>query len=506
MDSAENSLNFVPIRYSKSDARRILAWRNDRQIRANSRNEQERSFDSFFALEFPIRYVTSATTPAFFVVKEGEKIGLFALEKPPIPHYRTYEVSLFLEEKFRHLGWGTQALEEGIRWARRWGAHLLYAKIKRDNLPAIRLFHRCGFYEEEEERERYILPLLALQKPRVIAEIGSNWVSKDEEKSLDQAYTLIRTAKECGCDFVKFQLFRADSLYSKNAGKAEYLTEHASADLPMNELFSRLEIPESFLPKLLNCCKREGIAFFASVFSQEDVERLDRFVSLYKIASYELPHLPLIAQVAQTGKPLLLSTGGASCEEIFRAKNAFTEGRGGELTLMHCTAQYPADPLAMNLPALMQLQNSFSCPVGLSDHSQDPVVAPSIAVAYGATIIEKHFTLSRKAEGPDHFFALEPAEMRQLVAAVDLAHKMASHAHKAPLPQEQPLMHFAKRALQATREIAAGERLIWKENFDILRPGNNVRGISPHQLPQIQERRVRKNIPAGAGICKEDLE
>jgi N-acetylneuraminate synthase len=244
----------------------------------------------------------------------------------------------------------------------------------------------------------------------------------------------------------------------------------------------------------------------SSVFSVEDAKAINPFVSMHKIASYEITHSRLIEFVAGTGKPLILSTGATTYEEIEWAMSYFRKHGGKEVTLMQTTAKYPAPLPALNLKVIATLMKRFGVPVGLSDHSRDPVIGPVAAVALGATMIEKHFTLSNSLPGPDHAFALIPGELKEMVRAIRDAEQTLGSGEKSVLAEELELRNYAQRGIQATRVIKKGEALIEGINIDILRPGKQKKGLHPKFLPKIEGRRSKRNIPAGDGISSIDYE
>jgi len=263
-------------------------------------------------------------------------------------------------------------------------------------------------------------------------------------------------------------------------------------------------MPYSWLPKLANCCRRNGILFMSSVFDEASAARVNPYVQAHKIASYELNHLPLIRKVAAYGKPLIMSTGTCEDGEIEDALDAVKAHGDVCVALMQCTASYPAPMEALNLRAIVSMRRRYRVPVGLSDHSRDPLVAPLGAVALGATLIEKHFTLSNKLSGPDHKFAVEPQELKRMVAAIRALERGLGTGEKAPHPAERELVAFAKRGIQAIADIRPGQRFS-RSNVAILRPGKQARGLAPKHWDAVLKARSKRPIPAGDGVLKEDL-
>ncbi|MDD2655145.1 MAG: N-acetylneuraminate synthase family protein [Candidatus ainarchaeum sp.] len=329
----------------------------------------------------------------------------------------------------------------------------------------------------------------------VIAEAGSNHNGK-----LDQAKKLIDEAAKAGADAVKFQLFKAEKLYVKTAGSADYLKDGKS----IFQIIKDMELPEEWLGTLSSYCDKHGIVFLSSVFDEESADLLDKYVPAHKIASYECNHIPLIRHVARKGKPVIISTGASTMEEIKDAVDA-VHSEGGKLALLQCTAKYPAPLTAVNVKVVQTLRERFNVPTGFSDHSREPFIAPLAAVALGASIIEKHFTLDNNLPGPDHKFALEPGELKLLVEHIRGTEKALGTGEKFVLPEEKELYEFAKRSIHAIKDIHKGERFT-NENIAALRPGKAGRGLPPKHLEQIIGKKAKRDIPVWKGIVAGDFE
>lgn len=329
----------------------------------------------------------------------------------------------------------------------------------------------------------------------VIAEAGSN-----HDGSLAQAKELIDVAGAAGADAVKFQLFRAARLYPKNAGVSGYLR----TDTPIYDIISRLEMPYEWLPELAARCETAGVDLLVSPFDEESADRLDPYVKVFKIASYEMTHLPLVQHIARKGTPVIISTGTATLDEVEATVAAFAETGNTQLVLMQCTAAYPAPLDALNIRAITTLRARFGVPVGLSDHSRDPIVGPVVAVACGAAVVEKHYTLSNTLPGPDHRFALEPDELRRMVAAVREAEVALGSGEKVTAPVEQELRSFARRSLFARHDIPAGE-VFTTENLVVLRCGQHDAGLSPADLARTLGRRAARHISGETVVRAGDV-
>ena len=220
----------------------------------------------------------------------------------------------------------------------------------------------------------------------IIAEAGSNWRMGTPERDMKMAKTLIDIASEAGADAIKFQTYRAHSVYVPNAGNSDYLS-NAGIKESINKIFEDLSMPYEMIPKLAKYSKKKNIEFMSTPFSVEDAKAIDPYTNYHKIASYEISHLRLIEYIASTGKPTFLSTGASNKEEIKWALETFFSNGGGKITLLQTTAKYPAPISSLNLKAMIDLKNEFDVDVGLSDHSTDPIIGPVIATALGASVL-----------------------------------------------------------------------------------------------------------------------
>jgi sialic acid synthase SpsE len=333
------------------------------------------------------------------------------------------------------------------------------------------------------------------QRCYVIAEAGSN-----HNGDLELAFRLIDAATEAGADAVKFQLFRADHLYPRGAGSADYLAD----DRDIVDIVGALELPVDWLPALAARCAGHGIDFLVTAFDEASADAVDPYVHAFKLASYELTHHPLLRHIAAKGKPLLISTGASNLDEVAAAVDVARDAGATSITLLQCTAAYPAELKAMNVGAIVELQDRFGVDVGLSDHSADPVIAPVAAVALGATVIEKHFTLDRELPGPDHRFALEPGELATMVNAIRSATVALGDGSKTVHADEEELRSFARRTIFSTRRIAAGETLD-DANIAVLRSGKLGFGLPPERYTSLLGRTVSTDIPADELILETHL-
>lgn len=337
----------------------------------------------------------------------------------------------------------------------------------------------------------------------VIAEAGSNWKVGNYGDDLRRAKKLIKTAAECGADAIKFQTYSAKGVYVSNAGKSKYLSK-SGVTKTITEIFDEYSMPYKMLKILSQYCKKRNILFMSTPFSINDAQAVDKCVSIHKIASYEINHVPLLKFLARTKKPIIISSGASTNEEIEFAIKTLKKNGAKQIALLQCTAKYPAPPESMNLSVIPKFKKKYSIPVGLSDHSADPVVAPLTAVGFGATILEKHFTIDKHLDGPDHFFALDPTELKNMIHYVRTAEKTIGSGEKKILPDEAELRRFAVRSVQATKPIRKGDVFRLGYNMEILRPGNQKRGAEARFVLSIEGKKSRRNIRNGEGITLQD--
>tara|TARA_Y100000590_G_scaffold86224_1_gene96611 strand:+ start:21221 stop:22267 length:1047 start_codon:yes stop_codon:yes gene_type:complete len=346
---------------------------------------------------------------------------------------------------------------------------------------------------------------MSKKKVFIIAEAGSNWRMGTSERDMKMAKTLIDVASESGADAIKFQTYRAHSVYVPNAGDSDYLSESGITE-SINKIFEDLSMPYEMIPKLAEYSKIKNIEFMSTPFSVKDAKEIDPYTNYHKIASYEISHLRLIEYIASTKKPTFLSTGGATKDEIRWALEQFFGNGGKKITLLQTTAKYPAKIDSLNIKSMIDLKKEFDVEVGLSDHSMDPVIGPVVATALGASVIEKHFTIDKKLPGPDHSFALNPAELKRMIKGIRDAEKSIGEGEKIVLDDETELRDYAQRSIQCIRKISKGEEFIEGKNIDVLRSGKQRKGLHPKFLNEIQGKKSTRDIQIGDGIMDDDYE
>ena len=335
----------------------------------------------------------------------------------------------------------------------------------------------------------------------IIAEAGSNWKVGSYEDDLKQAKKLIKTAADAGADAVKFQTYRSETVFVPEAGKINYLSEKGINE-NINDIFKKLSMPYEMIPELSDFCKKENIMFMSTPFSINDAKQVDPYVEIHKIASFEINHVRLLEFLAKIKKPILISTGASTYDEIDFAVNLIKQNGNNMIGLFQCTSKYPTPIEELNLNVIPKMKSRYNLPIGLSDHSMDPLIGPITAIGLGATFIEKHFTLDRNLPGPDHPFALVPSELELMVKSIRKADKAKGTAEKQILEIENELRHAGTRAIQAIKNIKKGEILQEGVNFEILRPGNRTRGLEPRFLNEMNGKKATKDISLGEGILE----
>lgn len=330
----------------------------------------------------------------------------------------------------------------------------------------------------------------------VIAEAGSNWKCGTFEQDLNQAKNLIKIASKSGADAIKFQTYRPETTYVSNPGGSESLSYSENIDT----IFEKHAMPYKMIPKLVEFCREENILFMSSPFSVDDAKAIDPFTEIHKVASFEINHIKLLEFLASTKKPILISTGSSNYDEIDFCVNFLKEHNSGQIILLQCTSKYPCSIESLNLSVIPKMKSKYNLPVGFSDHSVDPIVAPLTSIGLGATVIEKHFTLDKNLPGPDHFFALTPDELKQMIDSIRNTELAYGTGKKEVLEEEVKTRKFAKRSLQAITDISKGDILELGINFDILRPGDRLRGLEARFATDIIGKKSKLDVAKGDGV------
>jgi N,N'-diacetyllegionaminate synthase len=314
----------------------------------------------------------------------------------------------------------------------------------------------------------------------IIAEAGVN-----HNGSIVLAKKLIDVAVDAGADFVKFQTFKASNLVTQSTLKADYQKKNDnSKDDLQYKMLKKLELGQSDFFELNDYCETKGVQFLSSGFDEESIDLLDQFgMQFFKIPSGEITNKPYLQHIAGKGKPVILSTGMANMKEIKAAINVLT-GNGlviNQVTVLHCNTEYPTPMQDVNLKAMLTIQNELDVKVGYSDHTLG-IEIPIAAVAMGATVIEKHFTMDRSLPGPDHKASLEPDELKAMVKAIrNIEMALNGSGIKEPTESEKPNMAVARKSIHLKQRVVAGT-ILTGEHLVMKRPGN---GISPMNIDQV---------------------
>lgn len=318
----------------------------------------------------------------------------------------------------------------------------------------------------------------------IIAEAGVN-----HNVSYELACKLVDAAKNAGADCVKFQTFKSDALVSKAAQKADY-QKGTTGDGAQEEMLKKLELSYEEFIKLKDYCDKVGICFLSTPFDFDSIALLDSIdMPFWKIPSGEVTNYPYLVALAKTGKPIVMSTGMCEMQEIKDAVRVLRENGTKDIKLLHCNTEYPTPFEDVNLRAMLTLKETFGLEIGYSDHTKG-IEAPIAAVAMGASIIEKHFTLSRNMDGPDHKASLEPEELSLMVKSIRNIEKALGSGDKKPSPSERKNISVARKSIVAKTFIHSGE-LLTEENITVKRPGT---GISPMKWNEVIGRKAIKDF------------
>lgn len=330
----------------------------------------------------------------------------------------------------------------------------------------------------------------------IIAEAGSNHDGK-----LEQAKQLIDIAADAKADAVKFQTFFADKIVAKTKDRASYLNKLVSKDKTMHDIFKKLELPREWLKELYEYAESRGLIFLSTPFDEEAVDLLDEIgAKAFKVASFEIVHLPLLRHIAKKKKSIILSTGMASLSDIEEALETIYSEGNNQVIVLHCGVNYPLSFEDVNLRAMVTIKHAFQIPVGYSDHTMG-ITVPIAAISLGASMIEKHFTISRNLSGPDHPFALELGEFKAMVQEIRNAEKSLGSPIKKRTKSEEEMYKLGRRSIFAVKDIAKGEE-VKRETLAILRPGI---GLHPRFLEEIIGTIAKVDIKANTPITWDKI-
>lgn len=326
-----------------------------------------------------------------------------------------------------------------------------------------------------------------MSKVFVIAEAGVN-----HNGSLENAKKLVDVAAFAGADAVKFQTFKAESLVCKNAEKAEYQKNTTDAQENQFSMLKKLELTPQMHEELQKYCTQKGIMFLSTPFDIDSIDYLDKMgISVMKVPSGEITNYPYLKRIGQTGKKVILSTGMCELGEVEAAVCVLRDNGSNDIVILHCNTEYPTPYEDVNLKAMITLKEKLQIEVGYSDHTMG-IEVPIAAVAVGATVIEKHFTLDKTMEGPDHKASLEPDELAAMVKAIRNIEKAIGTGSKEPSVSEKKNIPIARKSIVAKEAIKKGD-VLSEKNLTCKRPGN---GISPMCWNDVIGQRAKRDFEA----------
>ncbi|HPJ68333.1 MAG TPA: N-acetylneuraminate synthase [Desulfobacteraceae bacterium] len=334
----------------------------------------------------------------------------------------------------------------------------------------------------------------------IIAEAGVN-----HNGDIDLAKRLIDAAADAGADFVKFQTFKAKNLVSKSAMKADYQNKNTGeADQSQFKMLKKLELDEGAHIELKGYCKKKGISFLSSAFDEASVDFLEQLgMEVFKIPSGEITNKPYLQHIAKKGKSVILSTGMANLEEVKAAIAVLLEEKldKQKITVLHCNTEYPTPMEDVNLKAMLTIRDELDVEVGYSDHTLG-IEVPIAAVALGAMVIEKHFTLDRTLPGPDHKASLEPAELKSMVTAIrNIELAMSGNGIKAASDSERPNIAVARKSIHLKARTTSGT-ILTSDHLVMKRPGS---GISPMEIDNVIGRTLSVTLEADTLLSWDHL-
>ncbi|WMJ78645.1 MULTISPECIES: N-acetylneuraminate synthase [unclassified Sedimentibacter] len=319
----------------------------------------------------------------------------------------------------------------------------------------------------------------------IIAEAGVNHNGK-----LSIAKLLVDKAKQAGADCIKFQTFVSENIVTKNATKADYQKQLTNSNENQLDMLRKLELSFDDFIELYNYCKQKQIEFLSTAFDLDSIDFLNSLgIARWKIPSGDITNLPYLIKIAKLHKPIILSTGMSTMDDIRLALKVLKDNGNSDITVLHCTSEYPAPYEDINLKAMLTIKNEFNIPVGYSDHTMG-IEIPIAAVAMGAEVIEKHFTLDRDMIGPDHKASLQPDELKAMITAIRNVESAIGTGEKKPAKSEMKNINIARKSIIAKTAIKKGD-LFTEENITVKRPGN---GISPMRWFNVLGRNAKRNF------------
>jgi N,N'-diacetyllegionaminate synthase len=330
----------------------------------------------------------------------------------------------------------------------------------------------------------------------IIAEAGVN-----HNGEYKQAKKLVDIAVAAGADAVKFQMFNPDLIVTDTATVPPYVEKNIGEKITQHKMLTHLALPYDEFLKLKDYCDQKNIIFLCTPHTYDAIDFLENIVPAYKFGSGDLTNIPALRHAAQKGKPMILGTGMATLDEIQDAITAINTEHNSQIIALHCTTNYPCPLEEVNLRAMQTMQNKLDCLVGYSDHTMGTFV-PVLAVALGATVVEKHFTIDKNLPGPDHQASLEPKELTAMVQDIRNAEKVLGSGDKKPTASEQKLIRIVRKSIVATHDIHKGT-VLDETMLSIKRPGT---GLPPREFPFFIGKKTKRAIPKDEFLTKDMVE
>jgi N-acetylneuraminate synthase/N,N'-diacetyllegionaminate synthase len=337
-------------------------------------------------------------------------------------------------------------------------------------------------------------------KVLIIAEAGVN-----HNGSYENAKKLILAGAEAGVDYVKFQTFKASKLVSKDAEKADYQKRNTNDEsISQFEMLKKLEMPENWHYDLIKYAENCGVKFLSTGFDEASIDFLDSInIDFFKVPSGEITNKPFLEHIAKKKKPIIISSGMSSLYDVHAAVEVLMNNgvQKKSITILHCNTEYPTPMLDVNLKAMLTLKEEFEVNIGYSDHTLG-IEVPIAAVALGANVIEKHFTLDKNMEGPDHKASLDPFELKQMVKSIrNIESALSGSGIKEPSNSELKNIQIARKSIHINKTLEKGH-ILQKEDLIMMRPGD---GISPMDIDLYLYKKIATNLPEGHKISKSDF-
>lgn len=472
---------------TNDDIRLLFDWSNDNDVRANAINSNPITWDEH-VIWFDER-LNNTSTYIYILTNLKHDVGVVRFDKK----LDNFIISYSIDKNYRGQGLGLFILQEGLKKISEiFNNPCIVAYVKEDNIASNKLFVKIGFNLNKKEIINDINFNIYTNKmkkiPFIIAEMSGN-----HNQSLDRALAIVDAAAEAGAHALKLQTYTADTITMKNVYTiVDKKSLWAGRDL--YDLYQEAHTPWEWHKAIFDRAKEKGIICFSTPFDETAVDFLEELdAPIYKVASFEVNHIPLLKYIAKTGKPVIISVGASTLQEIELAIKTLKDNGCNDLTILKCTSTYPASPEDTNLLTIPDMAKLFNCKVGLSDHTMGIGVSIA-AVALGAEVIEKHFCLNRDEGGVDSAFSLEPQELKSLVEELERAYLSLGKVNYDILPAEENSRIF-KRSIYASEDIKIGDKFTC-DNMKIVRPSF---GLEPKyfesQLGKISNKYFKKGEP-----------